>query len=116
MPERLETFVETVKRFLELRTKPNSEKRVAIYYLKGQGQGATMTAGGMEVAPSLYNFLKRLKDEGYKVDNLPANHRELEKMIMQQGAVLGVYAEGAIAEFMKTGNPELIKKEEYESW
>ena len=116
VPERLETFVETVKRFLDLRTKPNSEKRVAIYYLKGQGQGATMTAGGMEVAPSLYNFLKRLKDEGYKVDNLPANHRELEKMIMQQGAVLGVYAEGAIAEFMKTGNPELIKKEDYESW
>jgi len=116
VPERLETFVETVKRFLELRTKPNSEKRVAIYYLKGQGQGATMTAGGMEVAPSLYNFLKRLKAEGYKVDNLPANHRELEKMIMQQGAVLGVYAEGAIAEFMKTGNPELIKKEDYEAW
>ena len=53
-----------MKRFLDLRTKPNSEKRVAIYYLKGQGQGATMTAGGMEVAPSLYNFLKRLKDEG----------------------------------------------------
>ena len=116
VPERLETFVETVKRFLDLRTKPNSEKRVAIYYLKGQGQGATMTAGGMEVAPSLYNFLKRLKDEGYKVDNLPANHLELEKMIMQQGAVLGVYAEGAIAEFMKTGNPELIKKEDYEAW
>ena len=116
VPARLETFVETVKRFLDLRTKPNSEKRVAIYYLKGQGQGATMTAGGMEVAPSLYNFLKRLKDEGYKVDNLPANHRELEKMIMQQGAVLGVYAEGAIAEFMKTGNPELIKKEDYEAW
>ena len=116
VPERLETFVETVKRFLDLRTKPNSEKRVAIYYLKGQGQGATMTAGGMEVAPSLYNFLKRLKAEGYKVDNLPANHRELEKMIMQQGAVLGVYAEGAIAEFMKTGNPELIKKEDYEAW
>ena len=116
VPERLETFVETVKRFLDLRTKPNSEKRVAIYYLKGQGQGATMTAGGMEVAPSLYNFLKRLKDEGYKVDNLPANHRELEKMIMQQGAVLGVYAKGAIAEFMKTGNPELIKKEDYEAW
>ena len=116
VPERLETFVQTVKNILDLKTKPNSEKRVAIYYLKGQGQGAAMTAGGMEVAPSLYNFLKRLKDEGYKVDGLPANHRELEKMIMQQGAVLGVYAEGALAEFMKTGNPELIKKEDYESW
>jgi len=103
VPERLETFVETVKNYLALKTKPNSEKRVAIYYYKGAGHGAVMSAGGMEVAPSLYNLLKRLKAEGYKVDNLPSNHKEFEKMIMEQGAVLGVYAEGAIAEFMKKG-------------
>ncbi len=116
VPERLETFVETVKNYLALKTKPNSEKRVAIYYYKGAGHGAVMSAGGMEVAPSLYNLLKRLKAEGYKVDNLPANHKEFEKMIMEQGAVLGVYAEGAIAEFMKKGNPLLISKQDYEAW
>ncbi len=116
VPERLEIFVETVKNFLTLKNKPNSEKRVAIYYFKGPGQGSAMVAGGMEVAPSLYNLLRKLKSEGYKVDNLPDNHKDFEKMIMEQGAVLGVYAEGAIAEFMKKGNPELISKEDYEQW
>lgn len=116
VPERLETFVETVQKFLDLKGKSNREKRIAIYYLKGQGQGARVGASGMEGAPSLYNFLQRLKKEGYNVENLPPNYRELEKMIMAQGAVLGSYADGAIAEFMKTGNPELITKEEYESW
>lgn len=116
VPERLDMFVETVKNYFKLEDKPNSEKKIAIYYFKGQGQGGSMVAGGMEVAPSLYNFLKRLKEEGYKVDNLPASSKELEKLIMQQGAVLGTYAAGAIDSFMRFGKPELITKEQYESW
>lgn len=115
VPERLATFVENVSNYLDLKTKPNAEKRVAIYYFKGPGQNA-MTAGGMEVAPSLYNLLLRMKAEGYKVEGLPANSKELEKMIMAQGAVFGTYAEGAFDEFMRTGKPELITKEQYEGW
>lgn len=116
VPERLDMFVETIKNYFKLEEKPNSEKKVAIYYFKGHGQGASMVAGGMEVAPSLYNFLKRLQQEGYKVDNLPANSKELEKLIMKQGAVLGTYSEGAIDSFMRTGEPELITKDQYEAW
>lgn len=115
VPERLETFVTTVNNYLTLKTKPNGEKHVAIYYYKGPGQNA-LTASGMEVVPSLYNLLLRMKQEGYKVTNLPANAKELGKMIQAQGAVFGTYAEGAFDEFMKTGKPELITKEHYESW
>ena len=61
IPERLETFVQTVNNHIALQSKPNSKKRVAIYYYKGPGQNA-MTAAGMAVAPSLYNLLSRMKD------------------------------------------------------
>ena len=115
IPERLETFVETVNNYIKLQNKPNNEKRVAIYYYKGPGQNA-MAAAGMEVAPSLYNLLLHLKKEGYKVDGLPASSKELERMIQAQGAVFGTYAEGAFDNFMKNGHPELIAKEQYESW
>ena len=115
VPERLETFVSTVNNYLSLKTKPNSEKHIAIVYYKGPGQNA-LTASGMEVGPSLYNLLLRMKKEGYRVENLPANAKDLEKMIQAQGAVFGMYAEGAFDEFMKTGNPELVTKEQYESW
>ena len=74
IPERLETFVETVNNYIALQRKPNSEKRVAIYYYKGPGQNA-LTAGGMEVVPSLYNLLQRMKREGYKVDGLPTSSK-----------------------------------------
>ncbi|MDO4704443.1 cobaltochelatase subunit CobN [Tannerella sp.] len=115
IPERLETFVETVNNYLSLQRKPNSEKRVVIVYYKGPGQSA-MSAGGMEVAPSLYNLLVRMKREDYKVEGLPASSKELERMIQAHGAVFGAYAEGALDEFMKNGRPELITKEDYESW
>ena len=57
-----------------------------------------------------------MKQEGYNVSGLPANAQELAKMIQAQGAVFNSYAEGAFDEFMKNGNPELITKEQYESW
>ena len=115
IPERLETFVQTVNNHIALQHKPNSEKRVAIYYYKGPGQNA-LTAAGMEVAPSLFNLLVRMKNEGYRVENLPASAGELNKLIQRQGAVFNAYAGGAKADFLKNGNPELISAEEYHKW
>lgn len=115
IPERLETFVKSVNNYISLKHKPNSEKRVAIYYYKGPGQNA-LAAASMEVVPSLYNLLVRMKEEGYRVDNLPKSHKELGEMIQAQGAVFNAYAEGAFTKFMKNGKPELITKEQYEGW
>ena len=115
MPERLSTFVQTVNNYIGLKHKPNSKKRVVIYYYKGPGQNA-MTAGGMEVGPSLYNLLVRLKQEGYNVVGLPESPEGLEKAIHRQGAVFSLYAKGAFDEFMKNGKPALVSKTEYDSW
>ena len=115
VPDRLKTFVSTINNYLNLNNKPNNEKKVAIYYYKGPGQNA-LTAAGMEVVPSLYNLLIRMKQEGYNVSDLPANAEELGKMIQTQGAVFNTYAEGALNDFMQNGHPELITKEQYESW
>ena len=115
VPERLETFVATIRNYLNLKEKANSEKKVAIYYYKGPGQNA-LTAAGMEVVPSLYNLLLRMKQEGYNIAGLPGSADELAKMIQAQGAVFNAYAEGAFDDFMKNGKPELITRQEYDSW
>ena len=115
MPERLGTFVQTVNNYIGLKHKPNSQKRVAIYYYKGPGQNA-MTAGGMEVGPSLYNLLLRLKQEGYNVADLPDSAEGLMQAIQRQGAVFNLYAKGAFDDFMKNGKPALVSKNDYDSW
>ncbi|MDE6160154.1 MAG: cobaltochelatase subunit CobN, partial [Muribaculaceae bacterium] len=86
IPDRLEEFTETVSRYAALRTKPNADKRLAIFYFKGPGQNA-LVAEGMEVAPSLFNLLTRLKREGYRVEGLPATAEAFEKMICARGKV-----------------------------
>ena len=115
IPERLEAFVQTVNNYIALKTKPNRDKKVAIYYYKGVGQNS-LTAAGMEVLPSLYNLLLKLQSEGYRVENLPASPDDLGRLIQRQGSVLGTYAEGAFEDFMKNGNPELITKKQYDEW
>lgn len=115
IPERLEHFVTTVNNYISLRNKPNREKRVAIYYFKGPGQSA-LTAGGMEVVPSLYNLLVRLRAEGYDVSGLPDSAEKLGNMIQERGAVFGAYAEGVISAFIRTAEPEIITPEEYAGW
>ena len=114
-PSRLNDFVQAVNNQVALQRKPNNEKRVAVYYFKGPGQNA-LTASGLEVVPSLYNLLSRLKSEGYRVENLPVSADELGKMIQRQGAVLGTYAEGAFEDFMQHGNPEWVDRQSYEAW
>ena len=115
IPDRMESFVESVQGYVNLQNKKNSSKRIAIFYFKGPGQNA-LTASGMEVVPSLYNLLVRLKNEGYNVGKLPANPQELAKMIQAQGAVFGTYAEGAYAKFLQSGHPALVTAQQFAGW
>ena len=115
IPERLETFVQTVNNYIALQRKPNAEKRIAIVYYKGPGQNA-LTASGMEVVPSLYNLLVRLRQEGYRVDGMPESSEALGRLIQERGTVFSTYAEGASDRFMREGHPQLITKDEYENW
>jgi cobaltochelatase CobN len=70
--ERCEMLVQHISRRMSLRRKKNNEKHIAIGYFKRPGKDALL-ASGMEVIPSMYNFLKRLQKEGYNVDGLPGS-------------------------------------------
>lgn len=115
IPDRLEKFGNMVEQWLALKKKTNAEKKIAIYYFKGPGLNA-MVAANMEVVPSIYNTLVKLKEAGYHVENLPASPEELWDMIKRQGSVLGPYAKGAFDEFLQEGDPALVAAETYREW
>lgn len=115
VPERLETFTELVGNFMQLKEKPNAEKKVAIVYFKGPGQ-STLAAQGLETPESIYNLLLRLRAEGYKVENLPPSAKAFEKLLMDNGAIFNTYAEGAFDKFLASSAPLLIPTYEYEEW
>ncbi|BDD07120.1 cobaltochelatase subunit CobN [Aureibacter tunicatorum] len=115
IPERMDAFCEGLKKRLALKQKKNADKKIAIVYFKGPGNNA-MVASNMEIIPSLYNLLKRLKNEGYDLGELPDSSSALWDLIQQKGPVLGPYAEGKIEKFIKQGNPEIISPDQYEAW
>ncbi|MBI1976009.1 MAG: cobaltochelatase subunit CobN, partial [Candidatus Omnitrophica bacterium] len=115
LPGRIETFCDLASRWIRLRTMPNAEKKITIFYYKGAGQNA-MVAEGLEIAPSLLNLLRRLQAEGYNTGKLPENEDELLQKIQNDGRVLGPYAKGAFEEYLKSGDPVLIEKDQITEW
>lgn len=115
IPGRLDDFVATVNNYTALARKANKDKKIAIFYFKGPGQSA-LVAEGMDVARSLYNLLVKLRNEGYNVDDLPADAAGLEKLIAANGRVFNEYAEGAQTDFVRNNNPQLISREDYDAW
>ncbi|MDE5876344.1 MAG: cobaltochelatase subunit CobN [Muribaculaceae bacterium] len=113
--ERTDAFIEQFERFMGLKTKANKEKKIAICYFKSPGKDALL-ASGMEVVPSLYNFLNRLRAEGYDVSGLPPTLEQFRQQLMSRGSVMGSYAPAAQKQFMKEANPLWIQKKDYEGW
>ena len=113
--ERCDMLVEHICRSMSLRMKKNSEKRIAIGYFKRPGKDALL-ASGMEVIPSMYNLLKRLRKEGYDVNGLPSSLEAFTKAIKTEGLVLGSYAKGAQEEYLKKGHPLWLNRQQYEQW
>lgn len=115
IPDRIDEFVETVNNYISLQSKPNKDKKIAIFYFKGPGQNA-LVAEGMDVAPSLFNLLKLLKAEGYNVGNLPGNAEALEQLINEEGKVFNEYALGAKDDFVANHQTEQIGRSDYDKW
>ena len=112
---RMDTFVSRIDNWLKLKEMPNNEKKVAILYFKGPGRNS-LVASGMEVAESLLNVLRYMKEQGYRTGELPETVKELEERIHNEGPVLGLYAKGEFEKYLGYGSPELIKTENYLNW
>lgn len=116
LTERIDMLVRRINRWMLLRRKPNSEKKVAIVYYKAPGH-SPLGAAGIETIDSLYNVLCRMRDEGYDLgERMPASSAELAELIQNEGPVLGSWAKGTWEQFLENGNPEYVDAKDYARW
>ena len=113
IPGRLERFVSRVEKQLQLREKPDQEKKLAVFFLKGPGQGA-MSAGGLEVAPSLHAMLLELRAAGYDLGDLPDDPNQFAQMIQAQAPVLAPYARGELQRWLDSAAPAWFDNAAYQ--
>jgi magnesium chelatase subunit H len=100
IPERVQRLTGRLKKWISLRQKPISERKIAvILYGFPPGYGATGTAALLNVPRSLIKFLHALKDQGYNVGKLPEDGEELTRWVKEADEnptpALPVHGEGA---------------------
>lgn len=86
IPERIETLVARIERWILLRQTPAAQRRIAVVLFNfPPNGGATGTAAYLSVFESLYNTLRALQADGYHVE-LPANVEALRERVLSGNA------------------------------
>lgn len=84
IPERVKRLTGRLKKWINLRQKPLSERKIAIIlYGFPPGYGAVGTAALLNVPKSLINFLNALKAQGYEVGEIPEDGEELIRLVKE---------------------------------
>jgi len=105
LPGQVGYLADRIIKWCVLRKKPNSEKKIAIILHNSpcrSGVEASVGAGfGLDTLESVALLLQRMKAEGYNIDWIPQNGKELIETILERKA---------ISEFRWTPLSEIIKK------
>ena len=120
-PSGVEKFARRAAAWLNLRSKPNASKRVAIiYYNKGLGKDDLMrgspTGAFLDGPESLVRFLPRMKERGYDITKLPKTSEELVGWMRAGGHNLAPWMQGELEEMADSGNAVLIPLSRYQTW
>eukprot|EP00960_Hanusia_phi_P025876 745925-Hanusia_phi.AAC.5 len=114
--ERLDRLSTRIKRWVTLRSTPQSERRVAlVLYGYPPGIGATGTAALLNVPSSLHKLLSKMKEEGYDVGELPEDPEELLRMVKEADDASDSGRGYANAEYAERGGAA-ISTEQLEAW
>ncbi|AEA47649.1 cobaltochelatase subunit CobN [Archaeoglobus veneficus] len=111
--ERIKRIAEQVERWLKLRDKPNSEKKIAIVLHSstiGNSEANIGTALGLDSFESVVEILRAMNERGYAVENIPSNGEELARLFVESKQIWqGNWS-------LNTSYAFLVEKKTYEQW
>lgn len=117
IPERVEMLARRVAKWVELRRKPNAEKRVLLQYFNYPPGRESIGASYLNVLPdSLWSVMQRMKAEGYELSGMPENPEALRDEIIQYGANLPGWEHDAVEKLARSGEAVLLPVETYKKW
>ena len=81
--DRIDHIVDLVKRWADLHRKPNPEKKIVlILYQPREDFSCIGSAGGLDVIQSVVSILKRMGEDGYRLDWIPENGEDLLRRLL----------------------------------
>ncbi len=117
--EHVSYIARRVKRWVELRRKDQSKRKIAIVLHNAPCKGleANIAVGlGLDVLESVVRVLKRLKELGYKVENVPESGRELAKLFLERRAI-SEFRWTSVKDIVERGGAlDMVDLDTYLSW
>ena len=117
--EHVSYIAKRVKRWVELRRKDPSDRKIAIVLHNAPCKGleANIAVGlGLDVLESVVRVLKRLRELGYKVENVPEDGKELAKMFLERRAI-SEFRWTSVRDIVERGGAlDMVDLETYLSW
>jgi len=106
-----------LKKWIELRRKPNAEKRVAIFIYNGAGGKQNIGASYLNVPRSLVNITKTLAREGYAAGGLEAlDEAAMTAQLLDSARNVGSWAPGEVEALAARPGVVRLPRKTYERW
>ncbi len=89
IPERISRLAGRVEKWVGLRSKPNREKKIVLILHNAVCSGVEATIGqasDLDAFESVVQILKRMRQEGYTLENVPPDGKALYRQIMDRKA------------------------------
>ncbi len=105
--DRIDKVVDRIKKWIELKNKSKRDRKIIFIIHNASCASVEATVGSaahLDTFESLIQIMKRMKKEGYCVENIPKNGNELAKMFLDKKA---------ISEFRWTTVNEIVSKGGY---
>ncbi|MHB8117922.1 MAG: cobaltochelatase subunit CobN [Methanothrix sp.] len=117
--DRIQKVARRVKRWIALKNKLPSERKVAIIMHNNLCASAEATVGSgahLDTLESVARILASMKEVGYCIENPPKSGKELISAIMERKAI-SEFRWTAVEEIIKKGGAlALVGKEDYQAW
>lgn len=113
LSDQSERMIKRITKWYELRTIPNSEKRVAVVYYNHPPGRHNIGADNLDVPESLWNMLNKLKKAGYKTGKLLKDSKALLDLIQERGVNLPEHGD---ALSRMAANGITVGPLDYEKW
>ncbi len=117
--ERVHRIAERIARWVRLSRKTPEERRAVLVLHKNECAGLEASvggAGGLDTGESVVRIMRALRDEGYRLENIPETGEDLMQLILERKAI-AEFRWTTVDEIVeKNGHLMLLENSVYQSW
>ncbi len=119
IPDRIERIGQRARAWINLGTKENRQKKIALITYDREVDKAGLMSGPQHCLNgprSMIRFLTALEESGYGIEDPPADEGELLERLIDHGRQMGTWEKGNLDRLARSGKAVLVPDETYLRW